>query len=165
MGVLPATPALLGLLAGLSDRAARRMAERHATRARARLHGDDRASTLTAADIHAVTAWLASQEVPENAHPQEGFKNRASGAVWQHRGDSAMKRRYLIVAVVAVALVGLALWLFPSPPDDYVEQPAGGTASAELLERGRVLARLANCHACHTARGGEPFAGGRAIPH
>jgi len=75
-----------------------------------------------------------------------------------------MKRRYLIVAVVAVALVGLALWLFPSPPDDYVEQPAGGTASAELLERGRVLARLANCHACHTARGGEPFAGGRAIP-
>ncbi len=38
-----------------------------------------------------------------------------------------------------------------------------GPASADVLERGRVLARLANCHACHTVRGGEPFAGGRAI--
>jgi mono/diheme cytochrome c family protein len=73
-------------------------------------------------------------------------------------------RRYLIAIVVALGLVALALWLLRSPEDGYVEQPSSGPASAELLERGRVLARLANCHACHTVRGGEPFAGGRAIP-
>ncbi len=77
-----------------------------------------------------------------------------------------MKRRYLIVGIVALGLAVLGSWLVRSPDDDgYVEQSLdSGSASAELLERGRVLTRLANCHACHTVRGGEPFAGGRAIP-
>lgn len=33
----------------------------------------------------------------------------------------------------------------------------------ELLQRGELLARAGNCLACHTARGGEPGAGGRPI--
>src|SRR4051812_33203839 len=41
-------------------------------------------------------------------------------------------------------------------------------ASAEPLhssiERGRYLAAAGNCAACHTAEGGQPYAGGRAIP-
>jgi len=36
-------------------------------------------------------------------------------------------------------------------------------ADAEVLARGADLARAGNCLACHTARGGEPYAGGRAI--
>ena len=32
------------------------------------------------------------------------------------------------------------------------------------LERGRYLVNAGNCAACHTAEGGKPFAGGRAIP-
>ncbi len=36
-------------------------------------------------------------------------------------------------------------------------------ASAEQLERGAYLARAGNCMGCHTARGGEPYAGGRFI--
>ncbi len=36
-------------------------------------------------------------------------------------------------------------------------------ASAEQLERGAYLARAGNCMACHTARGGQPYAGGRFI--
>ena len=36
-------------------------------------------------------------------------------------------------------------------------------ASAEQIERGAGLARTGNCMACHTARGGQPYAGGRFI--
>jgi len=36
-------------------------------------------------------------------------------------------------------------------------------ATAERLARGALLARAGNCLACHTARGGEPGAGGHAI--
>ncbi|MBP9118800.1 MAG: cytochrome c [Methyloversatilis sp.] len=36
-------------------------------------------------------------------------------------------------------------------------------ASADALARGEYLARAGNCMACHTARGGMPWAGGRAI--
>jgi mono/diheme cytochrome c family protein len=35
--------------------------------------------------------------------------------------------------------------------------------SASLVERGAYLTRAADCAACHTAKGGEPFAGGRAF--
>ena len=33
----------------------------------------------------------------------------------------------------------------------------------EMVERGAYLAKVGNCAACHTARGGEAFAGGKAI--
>jgi len=36
-------------------------------------------------------------------------------------------------------------------------------AAPALVERGAYLARAGNCAACHTARGGRPYAGGRAI--
>jgi mono/diheme cytochrome c family protein len=36
-------------------------------------------------------------------------------------------------------------------------------AHASLIERGRYLARAADCAACHTANGGAPFAGGLAF--
>ena len=45
----------------------------------------------------------------------------------------------------------------------------GGTASAQShqsfdrIERGRYLAVLSDCAACHTAPGGQPFAGGLAL--
>ncbi len=42
------------------------------------------------------------------------------------------------------------------------ETPAG-TATAEQIARGEYLARIGNCAGCHTARGGEPYAGGKAI--
>jgi mono/diheme cytochrome c family protein len=40
---------------------------------------------------------------------------------------------------------------------------AAPAAGADLIERGRVLALAGNCAGCHTARGGAPYAGGRAI--
>ena len=36
-------------------------------------------------------------------------------------------------------------------------------ASADQIEQGRYLALAGNCMACHTTRGGTPFAGGRRI--
>nr|WP_315239106.1 cytochrome c [uncultured Albidiferax sp.] len=36
-------------------------------------------------------------------------------------------------------------------------------ATPELLARGAYLARAGNCAACHTTRGGTPYAGGRGI--
>src|SRR3546814_15643699 len=36
--------------------------------------------------------------------------------------------------------------------------------AARMVDQGRYLARLGNCMACHTARGGKAYAGGTAIP-
>ncbi|MGN6518025.1 MAG: c-type cytochrome [Dokdonella sp.] len=44
--------------------------------------------------------------------------------------------------------------------------PHGGrvvATDAATLARGDYLARIGNCRACHTTRGGSPFAGGRAF--
>ncbi len=53
------------------------------------------------------------------------------------------------------------------PLSDYHEQtPTGVPAelvSGSLIERGAYLARAADCVACHTAKDGVPFAGGRAF--
>ena len=50
---------------------------------------------------------------------------------------------------------------------DYkLTDPTGVPASlknASLIDRGRYLIRAADCEACHTAIGGQPFAGGRAF--
>ncbi len=42
-------------------------------------------------------------------------------------------------------------------------QPPRLPASAEQVARGAYLAQAGNCMACHTSRGGEPYAGGRGI--
>lgn len=74
MGVLPATPALLGLSPDylIAQLGGWQNGTRRA------LNPDCMASIvreLSSEDIHAVTAWLAAQEVPANAHPQAGFKS------------------------------------------------------------------------------------------
>ncbi len=48
------------------------------------------------------------------------------------------------------------------------EQPVSdalpmGAASAEQVDRGAYLARVGNCAACHTVRGGQAYAGGKAL--
>lgn len=68
----------------------------------------------------------------------------------------------LAVLLVPALLVALAL----APPDAVaIDSPAQRQALAApaLIERGAYLARAGNCAACHTQRGGAPYAGGRAI--
>jgi len=40
----------------------------------------------------------------------------------------------------------------------------GEATAFTTIERGRYLVRAGDCRSCHTADGGEPFAGGRAVP-
>jgi mono/diheme cytochrome c family protein len=89
--------------------------------------------------------------------------------------------RYLLIGVAALVVVGaVAFWwivLGPGPTGfaggsrvalaDYHEaNPTGvpaALAHASLVARGEYLARAADCQACHTAKGGTPYAGGLAF--
>jgi mono/diheme cytochrome c family protein len=87
--------------------------------------------------------------------------------------------RKIAIALGVVVVLGLAVlaWagLRPGPMDfagervalaDYTGDPTGVPADFDgtsLIERGQYLADAADCLACHTAEGGEPFAGGRAF--
>jgi mono/diheme cytochrome c family protein len=44
-----------------------------------------------------------------------------------------------------------------------IEPPAAATFAPDQVARGKLLATAGNCASCHTARQGEPFAGGLAI--
>jgi mono/diheme cytochrome c family protein len=74
----------------------------------------------------------------------------------------AVLRAALGVAAVATAvLIGAVGWELRGESLPEVAEPA--PASAETVARGAYLARAGNCMACHTARGGAAYAGGRAI--
>jgi mono/diheme cytochrome c family protein len=80
-----------------------------------------------------------------------------------------------IAAVVAIVSIGF-LWIVLGPgpmsfaggsrtalADYHGADPTGvppELANAALVKRGEYLARAADCAACHTAKGGAPFAGG-----
>ncbi len=67
-------------------------------------------------------------------------------------GTAAMRK-----SVAARVLAGATL-LFAWPPP-----AAHADAQADLIARGEYVARAADCVACHTAPGGQAFAGGRAF--
>lgn len=67
------------------------------------------------------------------------------------------------IAVLAVLLVTIVTTLYYGLREDAGPPAAPGANRAELVAKGAYLARAGNCLACHTARGGAPFAGGRAI--
>ncbi|HTT04086.1 MAG TPA: c-type cytochrome [Steroidobacteraceae bacterium] len=87
--------------------------------------------------IQALAAWLASQSVPQGTEPDGGFPHAPP----------------LRCGSISPAAPGSARTSTTLPP-----------LSTPTLERGRALVTLGDCEACHTARGGAAFAGGRAIP-
>lgn len=81
-----------------------------------------------------------------------------------------MKRLFLVVLALLLLLAGVFGWLFwrsetTAPPQAASRSSslAGVPADADAITRGAYLARAGNCMACHTDRGGMPYAGGRAI--
>ncbi len=69
--------------------------------------------------------------------------------------------RVLLLVLTAAGLAAAALaWWDAAPP---VESAAPSPVTPEQLECGRILALAGNCATCHTARGGKPYAGSRAI--
>jgi mono/diheme cytochrome c family protein len=91
-------------------------------------------------------------------------------------------KRYTLVGIatlVAVVLIGF-FWMVLLAPgamdfaggprvgltEYHAQDPTGVPAelkSASRVEQGQYLVRAADCEACHTAEGGTPFAGGRAL--
>ncbi len=91
------------------------------------------------------------------------------------------RRKFALGAVAIVAVIGAGVAWMLLPPRalgfagghavalaDYKgPSPVGVPADlsgADLVRRGEYLTKAADCEVCHTAEGGQPFAGGRAIP-
>jgi mono/diheme cytochrome c family protein len=86
-----------------------------------------------------------------------------------------------IVIGLAVVVIALAIYLFMVSARDAMDFAGGKTvglsdykeanptgvpaelAGADLVTRGEYLTRAADCLACHTVKGGQPFAGGLAF--
>ena len=64
----------------------------------------------------------------------------------------------ICIALITIELIAARAVITSSTALKSVEK-----ASPQLLERGGYLAKVGNCVACHTARGGEAFAGGLAL--
>ena len=68
-----------------------------------------------------------------------------------------MSRLACVVLCAAVAVLGAASCSKQEPP---AAPAAQGAATPELITRGQYLTAAGDCYACHTVRGGEPYAGG-----
>lgn len=68
---------------------------------------------------------------------------------------------YLLAVIPVLGTLAMChLW----PADDALPPaPASPLTAARLVARGAELARAGDCQACHTVRGGAPYAGGRTI--
>jgi mono/diheme cytochrome c family protein len=68
---------------------------------------------------------------------------------------------FLLALVIAVPVLIIGVQLVHDPANDQASPPISN--KGEQLVRGEYLARAGNCMGCHTARGGEQYAGGRPI--
>jgi mono/diheme cytochrome c family protein len=68
-------------------------------------------------------------------------------------------RLFWVVGALVLAFL-LYAWRSPIPP---IDAPDADSFDAADVRRGAQLAALGNCATCHTAAGGETFAGGRAV--
>jgi mono/diheme cytochrome c family protein len=90
-------------------------------------------------------------------------------AAWQNA--TVVKRCLQVAAMMITALlIGfstlIAIELVAFRAINTPANPAKNLKNEEknqLIAQGEYLAKLGNCAACHSARGGEPFAGGKAI--
>jgi mono/diheme cytochrome c family protein len=75
-----------------------------------------------------------------------------------------MKKTILLGLALIAGLLLLAAAI-AWPRDEFVasSSPAAYAPTPENIARGAYLAKAGDCMACHTARGGQPYAGGRAI--
>lgn len=74
-----------------------------------------------------------------------------------------MKRAVVALLCGMLAVLALVLLLNFRGEDKIHDVPPLTPPAGESVARGAYLVRVGNCMACHTERGGAPFAGGRAI--
>lgn len=80
---------------------------------------------------------------------------------WENR--LLTKRIVSAAAVAAVILGGVAAWIAVPPRIEPDKVGVGVSIDQALIERGRYLAEVGDCVACHTEKGGTPMAGGLAL--
>jgi mono/diheme cytochrome c family protein len=68
-----------------------------------------------------------------------------------------------IIAVVILAVIGGFAWTW-RPAIDPIASGQKPAIDRKVVSHGAELAAIGNCSDCHTAKGGTPYAGGRAIP-
>ena len=73
-----------------------------------------------------------------------------------------MKRALALWVVIGLVMAATVYALNVRGEDPVTADP-GPRADAQLIARGAYLARVGNCMACHTARGGQAYAGGLGI--
>lgn len=75
----------------------------------------------------------------------------------------------IVAAALAAAVVGATLIAMQlrradsSPPVTAAATTTAALSADERIARGAYLAKAGDCMSCHTARGGQPYAGGRAL--
>ncbi len=70
---------------------------------------------------------------------------------------------HIVVVALLLLLAGAVAVLYFGLREDEGDTAGAPMDSAALAARGAYLARAGDCQACHTGRGGAPYAGGRAI--
>lgn len=72
--------------------------------------------------------------------------------------------KFALGTTLAVAGLAAAVWALNVRDEVDVKAPVAAAAASDTqIARGAYLARAGNCMACHTARGGQNYAGGRGI--
>ncbi|WP_026352984.1 cytochrome c [Solimonas variicoloris] len=74
-----------------------------------------------------------------------------------------LKRRVIVAGGVIVVVAGAALALAWRPALAPIAPPPAASFAAQQIARGAVLAGAGYCATCHTAKGGQPYAGGYAM--
>jgi thiosulfate dehydrogenase len=74
--------------------------------------------------------------------------------------DKLKKRLLPAAALIVLVLGGLAAWIAVPPPLEPQDVAGPDNPSPELIARGKYVAELGDCVACHTKPGGAPMAGG-----
>ena len=72
-------------------------------------------------------------------------------------------RRWVAGAVAVLLGAAALVWFLNVRDEPDVRVAIAYAPSERLIARGAYLARAGNCMICHTARGGQPYAGGRAM--
>ena len=78
-----------------------------------------------------------------------------------------MKRKIMwgALALLLTIIASTLIWLVLANRNPDLKQPSVPPENpVEQIKQGEYLARVGNCMSCHTARGGEQYAGGRAVP-
>src|SRR5258708_6163053 len=78
------------------------------------------------------------------------------------RGKTTRRIALAMIGLAVFGLLGFSLLAW-RPAIAPIEPPSRTNLAAESIAKGEILAAAGHCAACHTRRGGQPFAGGYAL--